>query len=162
MADASEDNSYRSAPVRDRRGRGMRGPAFAPPTPSSPLPVLAARVPAHRTAREDFDRLAVGVVADIESRWPERLCFVELAVEEIPLLPSGWNSPQVPMASMVPGTARAAPRLVLFRQPIELRAEQHEDLVALVLTVAVEQLAGFLGVAPEDVHPDYDPDPDPD
>jgi hypothetical protein len=45
---------------------------------------------------------------------------------------------------------------VLFRRPIEHRAESRIDLEALVLTVVVEQLADYLGVPPEDVHPDYE------
>ena len=50
----------------------------------------------------------------------------------------------------------APPRLVLFRRPLEHRAETLADLEALVLTVVVEQLAEVLGVPPEDVHPDYE------
>jgi predicted Zn-dependent protease with MMP-like domain len=63
----------------------------------------------------------------------------------------------VPLASFVPGTQSTPPRLVLFRRPIEHRAENRADLDALVLTVVVEQLADYLGVPAEDVHPDYEP-----
>ena len=45
---------------------------------------------------------------------------------------------------------------MLFRRPLEHRAETLVDLEALVLTVVVEQLAEVLGVPPEDVHPDYE------
>jgi hypothetical protein len=58
---------------------------------------------------------------------------------------------------MVPANESAPPRLVLFRRPIEHRAQTRADLAALVLTVVVEQLADFLGVPAEDVHPDYEP-----
>jgi hypothetical protein len=114
-------------------------------------------VPAHRTERERFDQVAVDVMSDVESRWTEELAPVELAVEDIPVLPRTWVAPRVPLASLVPGTAVTPPRLVLFRRPIEHRAENRADLDALVLTVVVEQLADYLGVPAEDVHPDYEP-----
>ena len=53
--------------------------------------------------------------------------------------------------------ASGAPtRLVLYRWPIEHRADTRADLEALLLTVVVEQVADYLGLAPEDVHPDYE------
>jgi predicted Zn-dependent protease with MMP-like domain len=128
----------------------MRGPAFGPGAP-------AGRVPAHRTGRERFDQVAVDVMSDVESRWADELAPVELAVEDIPVLPQTWVAPRVPLASLVPATASTPPRLVLFRRPIEHRADTRADLEALVLTVVVEQLADFLGVPAEDVHPDYEP-----
>jgi hypothetical protein len=127
----------------------MRGPAFGPDAP-------AGRVPVHLTGRERFDQVALDVMADVESRWTEELAPVELAVEDIPNLPRTWVAPRVPLASFVPGTAVVPPRLVLFRRPIEHRAESRADLEALVLTVVVEQLADYLGVPAEEVHPDYE------
>jgi predicted Zn-dependent protease with MMP-like domain len=128
----------------------MRGPAFGPGAPAGPVPV-------HLSRREVFDQVAVEVMADVESRWTEELATVELAVEDIPLLPRTWVAPRVPLASFVPATQLAPPRLVLFRRPIEHRAQSRADLEALVLTVVVEQVADYLGVPAEDVHPDYEP-----
>ena len=128
----------------------MRGPAYGTDAPRG-------RVPANRTPRERFDQVAVDVMSDVESHWPEELATVELAVEDIPVLPHTWVAPRVPLASFVPATQVTPPRLVLFRRPIEHRAETRSDLDALVLTVVVEQLADYLGVPAEDVHPDYEP-----
>jgi len=114
-------------------------------------------VPAHLGGRELFDQLAVDVMSDVESRWPEELAAVELAVEDIPVLPRTWVAPRVPLASLVPATQVAPPRLVLFRRPIEHRSETRADLEALLLNVVVEQLADYLGVPAEEVHPDYEP-----
>ena len=144
------DPSPSGSAVRDRRGRGMRGPAYGEGAPGG-------RVPAHRTGRERFDQIAVEVMSDVESRWTEELAPVELAVEDIPVLPSTWVAPRVPLASLVPATQSSPPRLVLFRRPIEHRTESRADLEALLLTVVVEQLADYLGVPAEDVHPDYEP-----
>jgi predicted Zn-dependent protease with MMP-like domain len=113
-------------------------------------------VPAYRTEAERFDLIAVSVVGDIEERWPDQLSRMELAVEEIPLLPDSWAAETVPLASFVEETATSPARLVLFRRPIEHRADTRADLEALVLTVVVEQIADFLGVTPDDVHPDYE------
>lgn len=128
----------------------MRGPAYGVGAP-------AGRVPAHLSGRELFDQVALEVMSDVESRWVEELAPVELAVEDIPVLPRTWVAPRVPLASLVPATQSTPPRLVLFRRPIEHRAESRADLDALVLTVVVEQLADYLGVPAEDVHPDYEP-----
>ena len=128
----------------------MRGPAFAPGAPGGP-------VPAQRTRRDSFEQVAIDVMGDVESRWSDELAELELAVEDIHLLPGTWSAPRVPLASLVPASGRTPARLVLYRRPIEHRAETRADLDALVLTVVVEQVADYLGVAAEEVHPDYDP-----
>ncbi|SDS27764.1 Zinicin-like metallopeptidase [Nocardioides scoriae] len=128
----------------------MRGPAYGPGAPRGPVPAALSR-------RERFDRVAVSVMADVESRWTEELSRVELAVEDAPVVPPSWVAPRVPLTSFVGGTAATPPRLVLYRRPLEHRVETLVELEALVLTVVVEQLADYLGVPPEDVHPDYEP-----
>src|ERR1700759_4047878 len=128
----------------------MRGPAFAPGA-------LAGPVPAQISRRDHFEQVAVEVMSDVESRWVEQLAEVELAVEDIPLLPRTWSAPRVPLASLVPATGSTPPRLVLYRRPIEHRAETPPDLGALGVPGVVEQVADYLGVPAEDVHPDYEP-----
>ena len=134
---------------RDRRGRGMRGPGVLPASPGSP---------AGPTARERFDELVLDVVAGIEERWSDRLGLLEYAVEDAPQIPDDWHSETVPLSSLVRGARGAPTRLVVFRRPIEHRAESRSDLEALVLTVVVEQVAELLGVDPEAVDPRYRPE----
>jgi hypothetical protein len=142
--------------TRDRHGRGLRGPAFGPPTrPTDPAP---AGVPAQRSASDRFDALAVAVMEELWERFPEELGGIQLGVEEVPLLPDTWDTDTVPLASYVAPTPGRPGRVVLLRRPIEHRAESRVDLEALVLTVLVEQVAEVLGLPPEDVHPDYDAD----
>lgn len=124
----------------------MRGPAVLPSRPGSP------ETP---TAAERFDELVLAAVADLEERWGDRLGLVEYAVEEVPSLPDDWSPGRVPLSSLVRGSRAAATRVVLFRRPIEHRAETRQDLQALVLTVLVEQVAELLAMPPEDVHPRY-------
>ncbi|WP_460714861.1 metallopeptidase family protein [Nocardioides dilutus] len=137
--------------TRDRRGRGMRGPGVLPRQPG---------VPELPTSRERFDELVLDVVTAIDRRWSDRLGLVEYAVEDAPRIPDDWDSPHVPLSSLVRGTGARPTRLVLFRRPIEHRCETRADLAAMVLTVLVEQVAELLGIDPEDVDPRYRSRPD--
>ena len=125
----------------------MRGPAVVPRDP---------RRPELRTARERFDDLALGIVTDIDERWPDRLGLVEYAVEDAPQIPDDWDSGTVPLSSLVRGSGADPTRLVLFRRPIEHRCETRTDLEAMVLTVVVEQVAELLGIDAELVDPRYE------
>lgn len=124
----------------------MRGPGILPSRPGTP---------ASRTPGERFDELVLAAVADLEGRWSHRLGLVEYAVEEVPSLPDDWSPESVPLSSLVRGSGTTATRVVLFRRPIEHRADAPQDLQALVLTVLVEQVAELLAMRPEDVHPRY-------
>lgn len=130
----------------------MRGPAVLPGAFGG-----VTSVPPRPTKRQRFDELVLGIVAEIERRWHEHLVHVEYAVEDTPLLPSGWAEESAPLSSLVREEGQPA-RIVLFRRPIEHRATGHDELAALVLTVLVEQVAELLGVDPEAVDPRYSPD----
>ena len=129
----------------------MRGPGVLPRQPG---------VPELPTSRERFDELVLDVVTEIDRRWSDRLGLVEYAVEDAPLIPDDWDSPHVPLSSLVRGTGARPTRLVLFRRPIEHRCESRADLAAMVLTVLVEQVAELLGIDAEDVDPRYPGRPD--
>lgn len=126
----------------------MRGPGVLPEQPGRPH---------GRTGRERFDDLALGIVTAIDERWQDRLGLVEYAVEDAPQIPDDWHPDTVPLSSLIRGTGSRPTRLVLFRRPIERRAQGRDDLEALVLTVIVEQVAELLGIPAEDVDPRYEP-----
>jgi len=130
----------------------MRGPSVLP-GPLSPF-----GVPLTRSRKAEFDAIVLSVVHELEARWHAELGLVEFAVEETPLVPDDWTADTVPLATLVRGTGAAPTRLVLFRRPIELRAEGRTELTALVLTVLVEQVSELLGRPPEEIDPRYDPD----
>ncbi|MCR6031437.1 hypothetical protein GGQ22_08245 [Nocardioides sp. zg-579] len=127
----------------------MRGPGVLPRTPGRPET---------RTARERFDDLVLAVVTEVDARWADRLGVVEYAVEDTPDLPDDWDPTTVPLGSAVRGTGGAPSRVVVFRRPIEHRAETRSDLDAIVLTVVVEQVADLLNVEPHVIDPRYDAD----
>ncbi len=124
----------------------MRGPSVLPRQPGQPE---------LRGRRERFDQLVLAVVTEIDARWQDQLGLVEYAVEDAPLIPDDWSTTTVPLSSLVRGTGAKPTRLVLFRRPIEHRAESRDDLEALVLTVVVEQVAELLGMDAEQVDPRY-------
>ena len=134
--------------VRDRRGRGLRGPEVLPKVPGHPV---------RPTSRQRFDDLALRLVSEIDERWQDRLGLLEYAVEDAPQIPDDWDVGTVPLSSLIRGTGGNPTRLVLFRRPIEHRSETRADLEALVLTVVVEQVAELLGIDPELVDPRYTP-----
>ena len=130
----------------------MRGPALRPG------PLAPEGVPAARTRGERFDGTALRVMRAVVRRWTAELGDVELAVEEVPVLPVGWSDSTVPLATYIASTGTSLPRLVLFRRPLEHRAEGPAELEGLLLTVVVEQLAEVLGIPAEEVHPGYEAD----
>lgn len=124
----------------------MRGPGVLPAEPGRP---------ATPSARDRFDALALALVTEIDGRWSDRLGLVEYAVEDAPQIPDDWDPGTVPLSSLVRGTGATPTRLVLFRRPIEHRAETRAELEALLLTVVVEQVAELLGIDAELVDPRY-------
>ena len=148
----------RPAPVvqgsrRDRRGRGLRGPA-ALGHPDF------GRPPRPRARRDSFDHLVLDIVTDIDARWSDRLGLVEYAVEDTPQLPDDWESGSVPLSSLVRGSGATPTRLVVFRRPLEHRAADRAELEAMVLTIIVEQVAELLGIPPSQVDSRYPDDLD--
>ena len=130
----------------------MRGPAVLPG------PLTPAGAPHTRSNRDRFDAIVLDVVDALEQRWADELGLVEFAVEETPLLPDDWAATTVPLATVVRGKGDEPTRLVLFRRPIELRADTPTDLGALILTVLVEQVSELLGRRPEEIDPRYESD----
>jgi predicted Zn-dependent protease with MMP-like domain len=134
--------------TRDRRDRGLRGPAVQP-RPGARLP--------RGSKREQFDALVVRIVTDVDEKWSAQLGLVEYAVEDAPLVPDDWTG-TVPLSSLVRGSGTRPTRLVLFRRPIEHRCDSRADLEAMVLTLVVEQVAELLGIDASEVDPRYGDD----
>ena len=116
-------------------------------------------MPLTRSRAERFDDLVVEAVERLDRRWGDQLASVEFAVEQVPDpdLP-GWSADPVPLARVQPASGGEPARIVLFRRPLENRAEPAE-LPALVHDVVVEQIAELLGLSPDEVDPQWD-DPD--
>lgn len=130
--------------MRDRRGKGLRGPM------TLPGPLSPRGVPAHRAPRAAFDLLVGDVLRALERHFAAEPDHVDLVVEEAPLLPPEWTD-DVPLSIVVPGAE--ATKIVLFRMPIAHRCPTSEDLEELVWTVIVDRLAEVWHISPDDLDP---------
>ncbi|KHL16426.1 UNVERIFIED_CONTAM: hypothetical protein LK11_16420 [Mumia flava] len=134
----------RRGPRRDRRGRGFRGPV-ALPGPLSP-----DGVPGAWDRRARFDTAVIGAVARLRPRYADALDALDVAVEDVPVLPRRWPD-EVPLGIVDPHPRR--PRVVLFRWPLQHRAPDRAELDELVLTVLVDQLATLWQTDADEIDP---------
>jgi len=130
--------------MRDRRGRGARGP-MALPGPLSP-----ASVPSHRTPREQFDVLVEGILAAMEKHFAAEPDDVDVVVEDAPLLPPEWSD-DVPTSTGA--TIGGTSRIVLYRLPISQRCADPIQLEDAVWQVLLDRLAEVWQVSPDDIDP---------
>ncbi len=123
----------------DRHGRGFRGPLAWPP------------VPAMRSRSARFDELVLDAVERLEQRLQRPLDAIELAVEDVPPgEPAPWEH-GVPLGRAFPATRTTAARIVVYRRPVESRAPSEAMMSALVDDVVAEQVAGIIGIHPDDL-----------
>lgn len=139
--------------TRDRRGRGMRG-TIAP-----------AYVPIARSRSQRFDAKVLDAVEDLEAMSGRDLTEIEFAVEDVPVVPADSDAEEhradvladrgVPLSRILPaggsGADATPPRIVLYRRPLEARAENDDDLDDVVGEVVAEQVAAVLGIDRDDL-----------
>jgi predicted Zn-dependent protease with MMP-like domain len=129
------------------------------------------RVPLSQTRAERFDGLVLDAVEELEERWARELEGVEFAVEDVPVVPAGTDPAldedvvadetaggAVPLGRLLPGGVDdrgrdTAPRVVVYRRPLEARASGPVDLAELVHDVVVDQVARLLRLDPDEVDP---------
>lgn len=149
-----------TASRRHGRGREPRGPLL-PPT-----------VPGWRTRAERFDMAVLEAYEPIEQRWKQRLSALDIAVDEIPRIaakdPDSVQWPPevvadgpIPLARLIPAgvDVRGNPtraRILLFRKPIEQRANDSTELGDLLHEILVAQVATYLDVEPTVIDPTID------
>jgi len=132
------------------------------------------RVPASQTRGERFDDLVLDAVEELEQRWAHELKGVEFAVEDVPAVPLGSDAAldedvladetsggAVPLGRLLPAGVddrgrTTAPRVVVYRRPLEARAADRLDLADLVHDVVVDQIARLLHLDPDEVDPPPD------
>lgn len=128
-----------------------------PPTTEAGVPV-----PLWRSRPDRFDDVVRDAFEALEQRWPEELTAVELAVEDVPpsfleeqegLVTDDTAGGAVPLGRLVPARAERPARLLVYRRPVEARAEDLADLADLVHEVLVDAVAQLLGRDPDEVDP---------
>lgn len=106
--------------------------------------------------RERFDDLVLDAAARLERHLGERHADVQFAVEDVPPSdPAPWESAVVPLGRLFPPQGRDPARVVVYRRPVESRAQDARDLTVIVNDVVVEQVAALLGVSPSDLDQGY-------
>lgn len=130
--------------MRDRRGRGARGPV-ALPGPLSP-----DSVPAHMTPRQEFDALVDRILSALSKHFDAEPDLVEIVVEEAPLLPTGWDAP-VPTSAML-RTADSA-RVILYRLPLTKRCANPAEVEKETWQALLDRLAEVWELSPDDIDP---------
>lgn len=114
--------------------------------------MLAPGLPGARTRSERFDAYVLDAVARLEPRWGEALVDVDVAVELVPPSdPGPWEEQVAPLGRVFPADEGHPARLVVYRRPVEARAD--DDLPRLVHEVVVEQVATLLARSPEEIDP---------
>lgn len=130
--------------MRDRRGRGPRGP-MALPGPLSP-----DSVPSHLTPRQDFDSLVEAIVDAMAKHFEAEPDRVDIVTEEAPLLPENWAHP-VPSSVAIRGSDAA--RVILYRLPLTKKCRSRQDVEDATWDAVLERLAEIWQVPAEDLDP---------
>lgn len=136
---------------RDRHGRGLRGP-LAQANPFTGAPV---KLPQRRTGAERFADYLRDAIARTARVCPQALIGVEIGFEDVPMASPQWRPDRVPLAAAIPSRAGLPAQVVLFRRPLERRADNSGELRRLVRRALVEQLAALTGISVDDLDPDY-------
>jgi predicted Zn-dependent protease with MMP-like domain len=114
-------------------------------------------VPISRSRSERFDDLVTDEVRRVAQRWSRELAGVEFAVEDVPPVEPRTDGAEVPLGRLRPSTRESAPRIVIYRRPLEARGGGDErELARLIRDVVVEEVADLLGLSPESIDPSYD------
>ena len=139
---------------RDRHGRGLRGPLARPNEfTGGPVPV---RTPPRGAAL--FAECLRSSVSTGMAHCPQAFVGVDIGFEEVPTNVERWWADKVPLASATSATSARNASVVLFRRPIEHRAQDTAELRRLVHRALLEQLSALTGIDADQIDPSFDPD----
>ncbi|MDE0573811.1 metallopeptidase family protein [Demequina sp. B12] len=127
---------------RDRHGRGLRAP------------LLPYSAPAWKSRADTFDDYVREAASRLEPQWGKAWGKLEFGTEDVPPSdPTPWED-GIPLARLFPADMGQPARIVLYRRPMEQRA-QGDELAQWVRDVVAENVAYLVGRRPEDIDPDY-------
>ena len=90
---------------------------------SRPSSFAPRGLPLQRSAAAQFDEVVAIEVTRLEKRLPQVVARVEFAIEDVPNL--DLHAGEIPLTHSTGGTSHEPYRIVVFRRPIELRAERY-------------------------------------
>ena len=97
-------------------------------------------------------------VARTAKACPRALVGIDIGFEEVPGNLAAWQTVRVPLAAAVPAQAGRNGQVVLFRRPLEHRANSRGDLRRLVHRALLEQLSALTGIGIDELDPAGDTD----
>jgi len=110
-----------------------------------------------RSRAEQFDDLVLEAASRLEQRIGKDLGELEFAVEDVPPSdPAPWEAADIALGRLFAAQGRMPARIVIYRRPVETRADDERELAALVNEVVIEQVAAMLGVDPAELDPGYE------
>ena len=118
-------------------------------------PLAWPPVPAMSSRRDRFDDYVLDAAARLEATCGRAFPAVDFAVEDVPRGPAPWEHREVPLGRLFPATGGRPARIVVYRRPVETRVSDPRDVAALVADIVTEQVAGLLGVSPEELDPGF-------
>lgn len=133
-------------------------------------PLLPQTTPRFRSNSERFDMAVLEAYAPIQNTFAEQLAGLDLAVDTVPrmrlsadmtVLPEEIIADgPVPLGRVVPAGVDSAgrptrARMVIFRMPIEERAQNPGERAELLGTVLTALVANYLNLDPEDIDPRF-------
>lgn len=89
---------------------------------------------------------------------PQAFVGVDIGFEDVPTNVERWWADKVPLASATSATSGRNASVVLFRRPIEHRAQDTAELRRLVHRALLEQLSALTGIDADQIDPSFDPD----
>lgn len=130
--------------MRDRRGRGRRGPLHLP-GPLSPDGLAI-----DTTRRAEFDRIVGSVLGALRRHLEAEPDRIEVIVEDVPMIPPEWEDP-VPLSSLT--REPTISRIAVYRMPVAAAAADQDDLIELIWRVVLDRLAEVWRISPDDIDP---------
>ena len=99
--------------------------------------------------------MVITAADELAVHWPQ-VESIQFAVEEVPPSdPAPWERGVVLGRGFAAEPRAGLPaRVVVYRRPVSSRAQDDEELMALVRRVVVEQVALMLGRRPEEIDPE--------
>lgn len=122
---------------------------------AAPNPITGAPVALRQRPRgaEFFVQCLRASVARTATACPRALVGIDVGYEEVPSQLSSWASERVPLAAAVPAQAGQNGQVVLFRRPLEHRANSRAELRRLVHRALLEQLSALTGIGIDELDP---------
>lgn len=122
---------------------------------AAPNPITGAPLPLRQRPRgaDFFAECLRTSITRTAAACPRAGVGIDIGFEEVPGNLNSWHSERVPLAAAVPAQAGRNGQVVLFRRPLEHRANSRADLRRLVHRALLEQLSALTGIGLDELDP---------